>query len=1126
MRNGLYILLLGLPCLLTGQNADSLWSIWSDTGREDTVRVKALDGWNRIAFFTKPDSALIMAGEQLEFSRDKQLPKWEGNALVLLGAYYQQRDVSRSQNYFQQSLAIFEQLNDTAGKAKNYFNLGLTYQEQNKIPQALEQYQKALMTYEELNHTGGMARCYLALGNIYLETQDDLALDYYQKSLSHFQQEGYAIGIAGAHGNIGIIHRNRGEFEEALFHTNRSLAINDSLGSRGILTSTYMQLGNIYADQRNYDQALNNFQKSLQLSEAIGAKRQIAAVSYLIGDVALLTGADEQARISCEKGLALARELGIPKVEMECNECLANAYRRLGEVEKAFGHMWDYVQLKERTDSLFNQEKVDRMEVSYEYEKQQLADSILIKRLEAEQIESELALVRQRQIRNAVIGGAIAAVLLLLGLYLFYRNRQQEKEIVIKQDYIARLQHVDKMKDQFLANTSHELRTPLNGIIGLAESLSEGVAGQLPAKAVYNLNMIKSSGRRLANLVNDILDFSKLRNEELLLQMEPVDLCTVIELVLALSRPLLNDKKLELINEIPDDLPLADADEDRLQQILHNLLGNAIKFTRRGSVKISAVAHSDHIAVTVTDTGVGIPKDQFESIFKSFAQGDGSTAREFGGTGLGLSVTRQLVELHGGKITVSSEVGQGSAFTFTLPVSNTSREDFVPGTSSRRSEEALRGVELQAEEAGTAVVAPPLAKDSVRANILVVDDEPVNRQVLENHLTIAGYGVVQASDGPEALEIMEGEERFNLILLDIMMPRMSGYEVCRKLREKYSTSDLPIVMLTAKNRISDLVDGFKAGANDYVTKPFSKDELMSRVNTHLELQRISKATGKFIPRKFLSSIGKPSITEVQLGDQAYREVTVFFSDIRSYTTLAEQMTPAENFRFVNSYLKRMGPIITRNEGFVNQYYGDGIMAIFPKQSDFALKAGVEMQHAINDYNRERTSKGRPAIRVGMGFHTGPLIMGVIGDEDRNEVATISDTVNTAARFEGLTKHFGGSILMSSDSFEQLEDEAAYYLRYLGKVLVKGKKSPLGVYECFAGDSDAQIELKLATLPQFKEALSLYFDKSFQAAEAKFADILARNPKDKAAELFLGKAQEYHHTGVPAEWTGVEMMVSK
>ena len=160
---------------------------------------------------------------------------------------------------------------------------------------------------------------------------------------------------------------------------------------------------------------------------------------------------------------------------------------------------------------------------------------------------------------------------------------------------------------------------------------------------------------------------------------------------------------------------------------------------------------------------------------------------------------------------------------------------------------------------------------------------------------------------------------------------------------------------------------FQVGANDYLTKPFSRDELLSRIQTHLELQRINKATGKFVPKEFLNSIGKEAITEVQLGDQAYQEVTVFFSDIRSYTTLSEKMTPDENFKFVNSYVKRMGPIIQQNEGFVNQYYGDGIMAIFPKQANHTLRAAIDMQLAIQQYNEERKAKkpGTHSSRYGL-----------------------------------------------------------------------------------------------------------------------------------------------------------------
>ncbi len=226
------------------------------------------------------------------------------------------------------------------------------------------------------------------------------------------------------------------------------------------------------------------------------------------------------------------------------------------------------------------------------------------------------------------------------------------------------LQRLDKHKNEFLTNTFHELRTPLNGIIGIADSL---IDSPLPEQTRANLTMIIVSGQRLANLVSNILDFSKLRHNNIDLQLKSVSLRKIVEVVFSLSKPLIGNKNLQLINTISLNLPPAKADENRLQQILHNLLSNAVKFTEQGRVEISAELNENLIAVSVSDTGIGISKDKLESIFKSFEQADGSTARVYGGTGLGLAVSKKLVELHGGKISVTSEMGVGSRFTFTLP---------------------------------------------------------------------------------------------------------------------------------------------------------------------------------------------------------------------------------------------------------------------------------------------------------------------------------------------------------------------------------------------------------------------------------------------------------------------------
>ncbi|MDR1943675.1 MAG: response regulator, partial [Synergistaceae bacterium] len=393
------------------------------------------------------------------------------------------------------------------------------------------------------------------------------------------------------------------------------------------------------------------------------------------------------------------------------------------------------------------------------------------------------------------------------------------------------LNKLNELKDEFLANTSHELRTPINGIIGIVESMIDGATGSLTDEQKYNLAIVSNSGKRLSNMINDILDFTKLKNKEITLQIKPIDLKTIVDTVIVLSKPLIKGKELTLIDEIDSSLTLISADENRIQQILYNLIGNAIKFTEKGEIRISAGVVNDMVAVSVADTGIGIPEDKFDRIFESFEQADGSTEREYGGTGLGLSITKKIVELHGGTISVESRLGEGSKFTFTVPASSVKSKDISSGESPKAIDmEDFAAIDMITEHE------PDAAAAEGGYRILVVDDEPVNIQVLTNLLSMQNYSVFKAYNGLEALDMIKNGAEFDLVLLDVMMPKMSGYEVCQHLREKYSLFDLPIVMLTAKNQIQDIVLGFQSGANDYIQKPFDKEELLARVRTLLELK--------------------------------------------------------------------------------------------------------------------------------------------------------------------------------------------------------------------------------------------------------------------------------------------------
>ena len=295
------------------------------------------------------------------------------------------------------------------------------------------------------------------------------------------------------------------------------------------------------------------------------------------------------------------------------------------------------------------------------------------------------------------------------------------------------------------------------------------------------------------------------------------------------------------------------------------------------------------------------------------------------------------------------------------------------------------------------------------------------------------------------------------------------------------------------------------------------------------IRRIHEVTTRFVPYEFISALGRENLTEVVLGDQIEREVTVFFSDIRDYTTLSESMTPEENFRFVNAFTRRVGPRIYHHNGFINQYLGDGIMAIFPGTPAEALAASVEIQQNVRQYNVERAEAGRKPIAIGIGLHTGPLIMGITGDHQRMEATTIADTVNTTSRIESLTKYFGAKILISGDSLQKIKaagDSTHFGLRYLGNVQVKGKKEPVTIFECFGGDTEDQAKLKAVTLQDFEEAMANYLTQNLETSQRILQQLLRINPHDLPAQQMLYRVRHLQEQGMPENWNGVEIMQSK
>ncbi len=291
-------------------------------------------------------------------------------------------------------------------------------------------------------------------------------------------------------------------------------------------------------------------------------------------------------------------------------------------------------------------------------------------------------------------------------------------------------------------------------------------------------------------------------------------------------------------------------------------------------------------------------------------------------------------------------------------------------------------------------------------------------------------------------------------------------------------------------------------------------------------EQFLKAAQRFIPEQYLEFLEKDSITKVSLGDHVSAEMAVMFSDIRGFTTRSEKMTAQENFDFVNEYLKLVSPIIQKHEGFIVKFLGDGMMAIFPYGVDDAVRAGIDKARMVQQFNEQLRGRGLPPITVGIGIHTGPMMVGMIGEEMRMQGDAFSDNVNLTSRIEGLNKFYGTSMIISEDTLRQLPQPVTFQMRYLGKALVKGRTTPLKMYEVYEGLPPAEVALKEATRPEFERALDLYARGSFAEAGHIFNRVLEKNPGDQTARYYLDRCAEYLDKPVPAGWDGTIVMDAK
>ncbi|MEM6795052.1 MAG: response regulator [Acidobacteriota bacterium] len=655
-------------------------------------------------------------------------------------------------------------------------------------------------------------------------------------------------------------HLDRGRAQKALPEIDRALAAEEdaeavllaasrpssapaSLGARrarllGSRAFALLALGESAAAEASFRRLLERLAASPPAAgasakagnEDSGWRERLAVEARLaLADLERRGGRRSAALALAEQAVRGARSRALQRSEPELLidglELRAELQAELGQSRAAFLSQREYGALRSRRIQTLYDERLDEMRTRFELERseEQMEFARRHKALRA----GELA--RQRQLLRTAVTVSLPLVVLVGLLFGVYRQRQQQATILThlqqQRRVNAQLREVDRIRDDFLANTSHELRTPLYGIVGLAESLTD--APEIPRAARAALRAIVEGGLRLATVINDILDYSKLRRREIELAPEPVELHSLADVVLTLARPRATGRGLGLINGVRRDLPLAHADASRLQQVLQHLLLLAIRSAPSGKIEIAVRwrqpegqdAGRLRLEVLSRPAGGRAPEATSAPFVKC-----SDPVTQTSGEDLGLAISARLVELHGSAL-CERRGPEGLSFRFDLPEAESKP---VKPSADQRSAGAA------ADEG-----------DADGPLLLVVDDEPIVLQVVSQHLRTMDYRVLTASSGIEALTLF-GQHRFDLVLLDVMMPRMSGFQVCREIRKEHALEDLPVLFLSAKGRAEDRVVGFEEGGNDYLTKPIARDELLARVAAHLDLLAIQREQSREI----------------------------------------------------------------------------------------------------------------------------------------------------------------------------------------------------------------------------------------------------------------------------------------
>ncbi len=834
------------------QNIDSLRRVVS---APPTLadKVDALYGLGQAYRNTLPDSTRAVGEALLAIGEAQKNEEWRGKGYFMLGMGYSNLgDQPKAIENLQKSIQIREKLGKPKPIADTYHSLSYAHYNDNNYTEAIQYEMKALELYKTVLDSNRIATCYSELGKFAAKMKKhELAISYLQKSLEiclRAKQSPYF-----AYSRLGQAFWITNDLDSSGYYFGKALETAKSEGVPRAIATEQNNISEVLIKKGKYTEALEMLQKSADFFETNQMKQVAAAINVNLANVAFQLKDYQAALAYGDKAIAFSGNPDDPSLA-PVYDVKASTYQALGQYQAALTAARKYEVLH---DSMVAQEHSQAAaEIEAQFRTAENEKTIA---------DQTLQLERQQSRNRLFLALAIFALITGAGIALFLREKRRRAELALqlKDAEAHKLKELDQVKSAFFANISHEFRTPLTLILGPLREMEDGTF-RGDARKYYGI--MRRNASRLLQLVNQLLDLSRLESGKLKLDAQPGDLAHHLRAVAGSFQSLADQRQIDFRVDVPDQPIWAKFDPDKLEKIVGNLLSNAFKFTpEEGKVELgmrneesgmmgdagsSLIPHpSSLFVISIKDTGIGIPAEHLPHIFERFYQVENTGSDLQPGSGIGLALTKELVELHGGQISVESIENQGTKFVLTFIFEapeevgspQSLAEEAVPPQSAIRNPQSP--IDLPAQSEIPALSADRLNRKSDILNqknnvplVLIAEDHPDVRSYVAERLA-GHYQLLEATNGQEALDMALAQTP-DLILTDLMMPVMDGMELTQKLKADVRTNHIPVVMLTAKGDRTDRIGGIETGAEAYLTKPFDAEELRATLANLLAQRRI------------------------------------------------------------------------------------------------------------------------------------------------------------------------------------------------------------------------------------------------------------------------------------------------